>query len=197
MTGLLLRRKSLGKGSCAGIRDASQTGIRVYRSDGKEQTAEGYVSIDFPVTDIVFRWGCTSNIPGNPKVLNKSSAIHKVNNKAEFRMECYRKDLAQTTYLSLVGLLQSGNSLLDGWVVRPITHAQGKNLYICRTQEELENACHIKCNDSYYISKLINKVAAYRDWETKNLSRILHHWFTLRKQTVCYLNITSEPTNGT
>ena len=48
-----------------------------------------------------------------------------------------------------------------------------------------------------YEGELIEDKVEYRDWETKNLSRILHHWFTRRKQTVCYLNIISGLTDGT
>lgn len=149
--GLIVRPRGFGKISCAGIAEKSGR-LDVLRSD---QIPD---DVDY---DVVFRWGCRSTLPFTPSTtINNIPALKKVGNKAEFRMECWRNNLAPHTYLSLVGLFQSNHDLSSGWVVRPSEHKQGKNLHVCRTEREFIDVC--SRYERFYISKLIDKVKEYR-----------------------------------
>jgi len=148
----ILRRRKLGFGSCKGIAAASQTGIQVFRNDKQLP----------PQAEYVFRWGTTSNIPGNPKVINKAKAIHWVNDKKTSRIAFAEQGLAPYTFHPdwMVETLDKYPC-----VVRPLKHAQGKHLWYCQTPEELEEVVDtIFQGDAYrfYISSYIPKVAEYR-----------------------------------
>lgn len=148
----ILRRRRLGNTSCREIAAKSQTGITVIRNDGHLPNTDGYV----------FRWGCTSEIPGNPKVINKTTAIHAVNDKAGFRrvLQNANPDFVPKTWFSYPHFFAAGSPYPV--VVRRRTHAQGRYFHVCNNQQELKAACDRYGPDQYYISKLINKVAEYR-----------------------------------
>ena len=159
MSSYILRRSSLGKTSCREIAKASVTGIEVFRNDGMNYLADQnkYVKGNPPAqADYVFRWGVTSEIGGG-KVVNKSEAIHKINNKGKFRKLCYENGIAMKTWLPGDNL----NDIEFPVVVRRNNHAQGKNLHVCKNNAELKAAI-AKYPDNYYISMLINKVSEYR-----------------------------------
>ena len=153
MKAILLRRRKLGFTSCKEISKLSVNELNVVRND-------------HPIprdTDLVFRWGCTSNIPTD-NVVNTSAAIHQVNNKAAFRKVLDENELCSATWTDV----DEFEKEFDGWedwemVVRPGYHAQGRHLYVCRTIEEVRDAVR-KCNQGhgYYISELIHKVEEYR-----------------------------------
>jgi glutathione synthase/RimK-type ligase-like ATP-grasp enzyme len=151
----ILRRRKLGNGSSLGIKAKSQQGIEVFRNDKQLPADAGYV----------FRWGCTSDIPGNNRVIvNEAKAIHWCADKRKGRMEMQAAGVpvpeTETDYLKVV----EWNSKV---VVRPSRHAQGKHLYVYDlTQGRVADyeAMSNKCRElrDYYISELINKVAEYR-----------------------------------
>jgi hypothetical protein len=75
MKAILFRRRKLGRTSCREISRLSQQGIQHVRNDQP-----------FPDDiQMVFRWGCTSNLPIRCKVINSAEAIHTVADKASFR----------------------------------------------------------------------------------------------------------------
>lgn len=159
MVSYILRRASLGKTSCREISKLSQTGIQVFRNDGMKYLPDQnkYVKGNPPEqADYVFRWGVTSEV-GNGKVVNKSEAIHKINNKGKFRKLCYENGIAMKTWLPGDNL----NDIEFPVVVRRNNHAQGKNLHVCKYMAQLKAAIS-KYPDNYYISTLINKVQEYR-----------------------------------
>src|SRR3990172_7223877 len=147
---VLLRRKKLGKTSCQGIAQAAKSDIQVVRND-----------YELRIVDIYIRWGCTSSIPklGQHSVIwNGAEQIHLVGNKAEFRKLLNEHALCPPTW--------------DHWstaevsedfpvVVRPQVHAQGKQVYLCKTYAEIFTAIE-ECGPGYYISKFIDKVKEYR-----------------------------------
>ena len=143
----ILRRRKLGLTSCNGIRDAMNTNLVVMRNDkvGEEQH------------DIVFRWGCTSNVYGNPKIINKAAGIHQVNDKTGFRKLLEETELCPQTWFD-INEVDNPNQKL---IVRPHTHAQGRELYVCTNHAELVDAAN-RCGPGYYISVFIDKVAEYR-----------------------------------
>lgn len=139
----LIRRRKLGRTSCRGISAASREGIQVYRNDAR----------NIPVGNIVFRWGCTSNIDGQVTV-NRAEAIHNVSNKARFRQALDEKELCPKTWFRIDDVQYPA-------VVRPQFHAQGRRLFVVRNAEELRRAAQA-CGEGWYASELINKVKEYR-----------------------------------
>lgn len=170
MTAVLFRRRRLGLGSCTGIAENSRTGITVRTHNPLRRTfrREGEWPDD---TSLVFRWGCTARIPVDcNRVVNTVEAINLVNDKARFR-RVLMDHAAEGGEL----LCPKTWSCFDEWwgtdhapgrrvsvIVRPRTHAQGRNLHVCRTVDEVDAARVPYLNSGYYISELINKVSEYR-----------------------------------
>lgn len=146
MSAIILRRRKLGRTSCREIANLSTTVITVIRNDKPIPSN----------VDLVFRWGTTSNVPTN-NVVNTAEAIHRVNDKLEFRKILQEHNLCPKTWFSY-----SESDIIFPVVVRPRKHAQGRHLYICNNSEELIEICECIGYNNFYISKLINKVAEYR-----------------------------------
>mgnify|MGYP001604259769 CR=1 FL=1 len=146
MSAIILRRRKLGRTSCREISSKSTTDIVVVRNDKT-----------FPIgIDLVFRWGTTSNVPTD-NVVNTAEAIHKVNDKLEFRRVLQEHELCPKTWFDY-----RDSAIVYPVVVRPRKHAQGRNLFVCNNITELTNICHTLREGNYYISELISKVAEYR-----------------------------------
>lgn len=154
MSVIMLRRRKLGRTSCSEIARLSQKQIQVVRNDQQ-----------FPAdTNLVIRWGTTSNVPCR-NVVNTAEAIHRVGDKAGFRrvlMDDWAAKgdphpLCPTTFFdgSVVPVIEYP------LVVRPRVHAQGKHVYLCNNQAELDTAIR-RCGEGWYASDYINKVAEYR-----------------------------------
>lgn len=141
----ILRRKKLGKTSCEAIVNLSKREIKIYRNDAELPTDEN---------ELCIRWGCTSNV-SSKKVLNKSSAIHLVSNKTQFRRLCQEtENIVPKTWFSKEGVKFPV-------VVRPETHHQGRSFYFCENFQQLDAAIN-KCQDNYYISEYIDKEKEFR-----------------------------------
>lgn len=147
----LLRRRRLGNTSCREISRLSETGIGVVRNDQPlpEQA------------DIVFRWGCTSNVQATT-IVNTAAAIHLVNDKRTFRLLLDTHKLCPPTWGDLETFLeqQEGSGSQYPYVVRPARHAQGRNVILCNNRAEVKEAC--ARFPSYYISEYVAKEAEYR-----------------------------------
>lgn len=157
MKAILLRRPKLGRTSCNAIGQyAGGTILPVLHTEG------------VPEADVVFRWGCTANVVGEPIIINKARNIHVVNNKAAFRKaladaEGILEGLAPRTWLTLRSLVDDfGTDLPYPVVLRPAKHAQGKHVYLCGTFNELRSAVDRMNTPYYYISRFIEKSAEYR-----------------------------------
>jgi hypothetical protein len=133
--------------SCKGIAEFSKRGIKWVRNDKV-----------LPEDNLYIRWGCTTNVPSK-NVLNTAAAIHEVNDKSTFRHELDKQDLCPATWLNQEEVPDA--VLRSGVIVRPVRHAQGRHLYLCKTKEELEQAVRA-CGEGYYIGEYIKKVAEYR-----------------------------------
>lgn len=140
----LIRRRKLGRGSCRGIVAASNTGLQAFRNDMRLPDK----------ADMVFRWGCTSNVPNVKNIVNKAEAIHAVSDKAEFRRVLNEKELCPATWFREQEVMYPA-------VVRPRVHAQGRKLYVVNNAQELRAAV-LKTGAGWYASELIKKVAEYR-----------------------------------
>lgn len=159
MTVAILRRSKLGRTSCREITNLSTRINKIVRSDQP-----------FP-EDVatVIRWGTTSNVPVR-NVVNTAEAIHRVNNKTNFRrvlMEHWANlggngnPLCPYTYTD--GDASFGDILnhLGQVIVRPSVHAQGRNIHLVSNAQEFAVAAS-RCGPGWYASKYINKVAEYR-----------------------------------
>ncbi len=157
----ILRRAKLGRGSVNGIVEFSNEGIEGYLNDGRKHENGGYIRQEPPVdADLVIRWGCTSNLIGEPTVVNKAKAIHYASDKATSRKEFADAGLAPRTWLSFEEFRAQAFGDIYPVIVRPSTHAQGKNLDVCNTHAEVFTACE-KYGD-FYISEFIDKVQEFR-----------------------------------
>lgn len=152
MTALIYRRRKLGRTSTREISRYSKTGILNVRNDQR-----------FPRNiDLVFRWGCTSNLPEGIPVINTAAAIHQVADKAAFRKLTADAGLAPKTWLSHWEWEADTEDNPKKLVVRRSTHHQGRFLDVCETIPQLRAACAKYGIGNYYISEYIPKVAEYR-----------------------------------
>lgn len=148
---VILRRRKLGMSSARGIAEKSVTGIRWTRND--------FAADRLPHHDeVVIRWGCTSNV-ASKRVINTAAAIHGVNDKGTFRMLLDEHELCPQTWRHPHDVpLDIINK--QGVIVRPNSHAQGRNLFLCRNQRELLQAW-AKCQGGY-IGAFIKKDREFR-----------------------------------
>lgn len=139
---VLLRRKKLGHTSCKGISEFSKNNVKVIRND-KEL-------LENP--DVLVRWGCTSQYPAK-KTLNKTEAIHLVNDKLATRKMLLENGIETP---NLVNNLLGSEPVKYPIIIRPIKHSQGKNLFFCNNYLEAKEAVN-KINGEFYASEYIPK----------------------------------------
>ena len=151
----ILRRRGLGLSSTKAIKELSQHDITVVRNDALPT---------FKDNDVILRWGCTSIAPTPPLTitLNKSAAISIANNKSFFRnvLQENAPEIVPKTWFNYLSA-----SITYPCILRPGTHAQGKNLSFCQNFDELRKAYLSKpcfLETQYYISEYIPKIAEYR-----------------------------------
>lgn len=147
---IILRRRKLGRTSCREIARQMNSDVVVVRNDRDA----------IPNGELVFRWGTTSNIPNECTVVNTAEAIHRVNNKLEFRCTLNGRGLCPQTYFHEVDVSWPDDD--RGFIIRPRHHAQGRHIYHVHTDEELVDVIDRLGPNNYYISEYIPKVAEYR-----------------------------------
>jgi len=150
MSVLLVRRRRLGATSCREIVKHLPEGSAVWRNDQE-------LPLESP--SLAIRWGCTATVPCR-SVVNTGRAIHGVNDKLAFRQVLNEHGLCPRTWTDVQEVPREAIS--NGVVIRPSRHAQGRNLDVCRSFEELSPIAARYGENNYYISELINKVAEYR-----------------------------------
>lgn len=153
MNAILLRRRRLGRGSTNGISGFSEEGITVVRN---------WIDI-FPAdTSLVFRWGCTSQVPQGINTVNSAAAIHWCSNKRQGRLDMQAAGVPVPKTWGSIEDYDSTDGYAESLVFRPARHAQGRHLYVVKHEdgEQIEHRSHQF--NSYYISELIDKVAEYR-----------------------------------
>lgn len=144
MSALILRRRKLGRTSVREISAKSRQGILNIRNDKP-----------FPHNlNLIFRWGCTSDVPEGVSIVNSARAIHLAADKAECRRVF--GDLSPKTWFDL-----NDRAITYPCIVRPRQHHQGRRLYVCNNLAEVVRAAG-QCGPGYYISEYIDKVAEYR-----------------------------------
>ena len=169
-----LRRKGLGAGSLRGMTAylenySTSIGQSVISWRG---TNSGIVRNDRLDTfqlqegDLLVRWGCTSATSGIPlsQQVNKSPAIKQVNDKRGFAHHVHMNHPTLTP-----DTIVSGTNGYSDWqrpmVLRPAVHAQGRNLFVINSMQELLNVVrqHPRVFSSgWYARELVDKAAEYR-----------------------------------
>lgn len=155
---VFLRRRGLGLTSCREMaRNINEMGgeARVVRNDNLDSIGED---------DVVVRWGCTSTIPRRGvTVINSAESIHNCNDKLRARV--LMQDAGVPVPATYTAPNQISNDDCDsGIVIRPVRHAQGRNLYVTYGYDSLVTKLR-ELNygeGNYYLSALIEKVAEYR-----------------------------------
>jgi glutathione synthase/RimK-type ligase-like ATP-grasp enzyme len=162
MTHIVLRKRKLGKTSATEIASKSTKGIVPIlwsnKTNAFQSSSNPKQRAAFPAdADVVFRWGCTANIPEGATTINKSRAIHGVSDKLAFR-----QSIAAIQPHWPVWSRQE--EVRFPCVVRPKTHHQGRHLYVCRDQREFNQAIRstVCMERGWYAAPLVNKVAEYR-----------------------------------
>lgn len=165
MSLVFLRRRRLGAGSTAGIIGALTNAQLI--AEGETRVVRSWEAEDMAsirADDVVVRWGCTAAIPNQPShVSNSAESIHWCADKRSGRWDMQIAGVpVPQTWLHYNDV--PDDIIREGVVMRPRTHSQGRQLYVCRTYNEMHDAFHALGNptDAYYISSLIPKVAEYR-----------------------------------
>lgn len=151
---VLFRRRGLGLGSCRGLKQW-----------GAENDVNFYISTHEQVPDnpdLIVRWGNRQSLSGqgipNAPVLNSGATIGAVNSKAVFAgtvTNCISGQLPVVTQWDRNTMATTHNG---NWVVRPPTHAQGRNFHLVHPGTERE--CPI--NGSFYARPFIQKEREFR-----------------------------------
>lgn len=162
MSAILLRRRRLGKGSCNGIANVSTTGIKVVRNWRDP----------FPNDlSVVFRWGCTSNIPGDPLgvVVNTAKAIHWCSDKRQGRLDMQAAGVpVPRTFTAQEFLSREFTAeMYVPYVLRRARHAQGRDLWHGGIPT-IRAAIVDNGVQEGYVSEFIGKVAEYRVMVVQN-----------------------------
>jgi glutathione synthase/RimK-type ligase-like ATP-grasp enzyme len=109
---------------------------------------------------MVVRWGTTAETGLSSTVtLNKSEAIHRVNDKKGFRLLVESGQGAYFT-TTIINSDQPVEPSLFPLVVRTARHAQGRNLWLVNNQEELIQRTSVL--GDWYASRFVDKEAEYR-----------------------------------
>lgn len=168
MSLVLLRRRRLGAGSTSGIVAAVLRDSLI--PNGDVRVAKSWEPADMAAItadDVVVRWGCTANIPVNPRhVSNNANSIHWCANKRESRIQMQTAGVpVPETWFSeafRVDVLQGLAAGAGQFVLRPHTHSQGRMLWVGNAREVVEHMRRHPNTNAGYVSRLIPKVAEYR-----------------------------------
>lgn len=155
MKAIILRRKGVGEKLDDGME--AICGAEVVRSDNK-----------IPLADLCIRWGTTASVPGDPKVINTASAIHRVYDKRGFRLEMNQHGLCPKTWGGLHEyLLERPQGLTEKLLVRPAKHSRSQGMHVCTDLSELSKAIQ-EIDGDHYISELVQKKREFRVFCAQN-----------------------------
>tara|TARA_Y100000310_G_scaffold308084_1_gene350829 strand:- start:605 stop:1279 length:675 start_codon:yes stop_codon:yes gene_type:complete len=93
-------------------------------------------------------------------VLNKAEAIHKVADKAAFRMLLDEHELCPATWDDITEWRENRGE--GKYILRPRHHHQGRRFHVVEDFDVMEALCHRYGHRNIYIGEYIPKVAEYR-----------------------------------
>ena len=153
MTNVIFRRKGLGKSTCEGIKVFMKNPVDIV-VNGRDRVKQG--------TRNLIRWGCTAGYPGlllSGQVINTAVDISKVSNKGYFRNVLNTHGVCPPTHIN--PSIFNPERYSQGVVVRPNRHAQGKEIHLCYSEDEIVHTMSKYRFDAYW-SQYIPKVKEYR-----------------------------------
>lgn len=112
-----------------------------------------------PHDDWCIRWATTSSVFGNPKVINRAEAIHRVYNKGVFRKTLSDAGMAPKTVID-----QYPTNDMYPVVIRPMNHGRSDDLYIAHDLKAAKEAISQikKEHESFYCSHFVDKDKEFR-----------------------------------
>lgn len=161
---VILRRRKLGRTSCREI--ASLAGCKVVRNWNVRDALQ--VGQD-QVTEVLFRWGCTSRWPAVMTV-NTAESISWCSDKKNGRLAMQEAGVPVPETWSVEGfnlLLHTDPNQEGQFVLRRNQHAQGRDLWSGNSLNVIHAARDNNVQNGY-VSRLINKVAEYRVFVCQN-----------------------------
>lgn len=168
---LFLRRKGLGLSSVLGMKQYL-SGIQI--PSGVYTTNHRKWRDQFEPSDVrlLIRWGnvsstATLGLSSTTMICQKADAISLVNQKKTFRQSLAQSNDTVGYVPPTVFSVEEARDVLNGtdrWILRPAKHAQGRNLYVVTTEQQLLH--HLRTNpkmrEGWYLSKFIDKHKEYR-----------------------------------
>lgn len=161
---VILRRRKLGRTSCREIANLATSDIKVVRNwVARDAILAGLDE----VTPVLFRWGCTSRWPAAITV-NTAESISWCSDKKNGRLEMQEAGVPVPKTWPSIEEWEQSDSVCGKYVVRPRTHAQGRNIFVTDGQYDGLDEWAARFSRDVYISELINKVAEYRVFVCQN-----------------------------
>ncbi len=173
MTAIILRRRKLGRTSAREIAAKMQQPCKVVRNWRPMDAVRNSLHLRAP--SFVFRWGCVSNVPTNSReyvTVNTAESIGWCSDKKQGRLDMQAAGVPVPktwgTWTAMAAdTYGEGETSPIKIVIRPVRHAQGRNLWVYDSNTAEAAA---KCRElgEFYISELINKVAEFRVFVCQN-----------------------------
>lgn len=175
MSAVLLRRRKLGRTSCREISNF------INQLGGSAKVARSWKPLEFHPLSLeatkpewLVRWGFTGVVGvRDERTLNTSQSIHWCSDKRTGRLDMQAADVPVPKTWSDYNDLLDEETFLGKVVVRPVRHAQGRNLFVFSVEslagsDALVAKCESMGEGGYYISQLIDKVAEFRVFVVQN-----------------------------
>lgn len=166
MSAIILRRRKLGRAT-KHVAEKMEQDCSVVRNWNPGRGA------DWPDTvDVVFRWGCTSDlsysVAAEAEVVNTAKSIHWCSDKRQGRLDMQEAGVpVPKTWGSVAEWFDSiPEGKIAPVVIRPERHAQGRNL-LCHSYPAALKEFEVQ-HGSVYLSEYIPKVAEYRVMVVQN-----------------------------
>lgn len=106
------------------------------------------------------RWGTTTPIAKETKVINSATAIKETSDKGTFRLKAHAAGLTPKTWDSMEELANYDGEVGD-IIIRPRHHERSQGLFLCSTPAEADKALKA-IQGAYYISEYVKKDREYR-----------------------------------
>ena len=146
----IIRRKELGNNCGFIIEGLKELGVK----------ADIFMPNPQVRHDWAIRWGTTSPLHKDTKVINYANAITETSDKGGFRIKASKAGLTPKTWGSMEELAQYEGDVGD-IIIRSRHHERSEGIHLCSTPEQADKA--IKAiKGPYYISEYVKKDREWR-----------------------------------